>query len=297
MLLNAKTLTDLKKGFNVLYLQGYSAITPDYQKIAMEVPSNGPAEVYGWLANLPRMREWLGDRVINNLKGASFEIKNKKFELTVGVKADDIEDDKLGQYKPLIEQLGNAAAGHPDELTFALLATAFTALCYDGQYFVDTDHPVLDKDGVSQSVSNSGGGSGSPWFLMDVKKAIKPLIFQKRRDYRFIALDNPEDQNVFMKDEFLYGVDGRGNAGFGLWQLVYGSKQTLDDTNYSLAQANLAGRMGDYAKPLRLEGNLLVVGPSNLSAAKKLVTASTIAGGGDNIHKGTAEILVVPELG
>lgn len=297
MILNAKTLADLQVSFHALFLQGQADLNPQYGRIAMDVPSTGAEEAYGWLKNLPRMREWLGDRVLNNLATEDFRIKNKKFETTVNVKAEHIEDDKLGQYSKMFEMLGAESKLHPDELVFALLAAAFTTPCYDGQYFCDTDHPVLDADGNEQSVSNSGGGGGNPWFLMDVSKPIKPLIFQKRRDYRFVALDKETDQNAFMKDEFLYGVDCRVNAGLGLWQLVYGSKQTLDETNYDAARTNLSSRTGDYAKPLRLNGNLLVVGPSNEGKAKKLVAAEKNAAGADNIYKGTAEVLVVTELG
>lgn len=45
--------------------------------------------------------------------------------------------------------------------------------------------------------------------------AVKPLIFQLRKNVEFVALDSPNDVNVFMKNEFLYGVDDRFAAGFG----------------------------------------------------------------------------------
>lgn len=300
MILNQKTLGDLNTSFTALYNAGFATaanLSKDYLQLAMETTSTGADEAYGWLRDMPRMSEWLAERTIRNIAAEDFKIKNRKFESTVKVKADHIEDDNIGQYSQLFQALGAESARHPNELVFSLLANAFTTICYDGQYFIDTDHPVLDKDGKEISVSNSGGGSGSPWFLMDAKQVSKPLIFQKRRDYRFVALDNVTDQNVFMQDEFLYGVDCRVNAGFGLWQLAYGSKQTLDETNLELAQANLSGRLGDYGRPMRLDGNLLVVGPSNAAKAKRLVTAENNAAGATNIHRGTAEVLVVPELG
>ena len=34
------------------------------------------------------------------------------------------------------------------------------------------------------------------------------------------------DENVFMKKQFLYGADSRGNAGFGFWQMAFGSDGT-----------------------------------------------------------------------
>lgn len=31
------------------------------------------------------------------------------------------------------------------------------------------------------------------------------------------------DENVFMNNQFIYGADGRSNAGYGFWQMAYGS--------------------------------------------------------------------------
>lgn len=290
--INAKRLDDIRVGFQNVYESAFNAAVVNWDKVAMHVPSSAKAEVYGWLGQLPRMREWLGDRVINGLKTHDFTIVNKDFELTVGVSRNDIEDDTLGVYKPMFEALGDAAKRHPDELVYALLAAGFDTLCYDGQYFFDTDHPVLDKNGVAQSQSNSGGGGGAAWFLLDTTKVVKPFIFQERKKPEFVSLDKSTDPNVFSKKEFLYGVDSRDNAGFGLWQLAYGSKQTLDATSYAAGRSNILGRKGDYEKPLGLKPNLLVVGPSNEKAALELVKAERNAAGATNIYQGTAEVFV-----
>ena len=61
------------------------------------------------------------------------------------------------------------------------------------------------------------------WYLLDTKKPLKPFIFQRRKAPVFVAKDSPDDEGVFMKKEFLFGVDSRDNAGYGLWQLAYGS--------------------------------------------------------------------------
>ena len=57
---------------------------------------------------------------------------------------------------------------------------------------------------------------------------IKPVIFQRRRDYDLRRMDMRDDEHVFMRDNYRYGVDARVNAGYGLWQLAYGSKQSPD---------------------------------------------------------------------
>lgn len=49
--------------------------------------------MYAWLGDIPGMREWIGDREVQNLTASDYTIKNKDFELTVGVDRNAIEDD------------------------------------------------------------------------------------------------------------------------------------------------------------------------------------------------------------
>lgn len=61
------------------------------------------------------------------------------------------------------------------------------------------------------------------WHLVDLSKPLKPFISQQRRAVRFRARDQVNDSNVFDYDEFRYGADYRGNAGYGLPHLAVGS--------------------------------------------------------------------------
>lgn len=61
------------------------------------------------------------------------------------------------------------------------------------------------------------------WHLLCTKRSLKPFIFQERKKAKFTALTKDDDENVFMRDEFLYGVDARDGVGYGFWQMAYGS--------------------------------------------------------------------------
>jgi hypothetical protein len=84
-------------------------------------------ETYAWLGNLPTMREWIGPRVAGNLLAYGFTIANRKFESTVSVAREDIEDDRLGTFKPAFAEMGSMARRHPDELVFGLLKNGFNS--------------------------------------------------------------------------------------------------------------------------------------------------------------------------
>lgn len=296
MIINPGALRAAFTGFSSAFQGGFAGVQPQWRRVAMLAPSSTRMTQYGWLGQLPRIREWLGDRVIQNLDTHAYTIVNKPWELTIGVDRDDFEDDNLGIYTPLFGEMGRATAVFPDELVYALLKAGFTTLCYDGQYFFDTDHPVLDENGVQQSVSNSGGGAGAGWYLLDVSRPIMPLIFQQRRAFDFVRMDAPTDEVVFTQKKLRYGVDGRSNVGFGLWQLAYGSKQTLDAAAYAAARAAMLGRKGDYGRPLGVMPNLLVVPPSLEGAAREILMNERDASGATNEWRNTAELLVVPWL-
>ncbi|TMV09823.1 hypothetical protein FGK63_01770 [Ruegeria sediminis] len=296
MLVNAANLNTLRAGFSAAFQGGLEQAPSQWTRVAAEVRSSQKEQKYGWLGKMPNVREWIGARAVQNLEQHDYAIKEKPLELTIGVDRDDVETDNLGIYGPMFSEMGRATGAYPDTLIFGLLKNAFTTECYDGQNYCDTDHPVLDEDGEATTVANTDGGSGTPWFLMDTSRALKPLILQKRKDFQFVAKDKLDDDNVFDNNEFVYGADARMNAGFGFWQFTWGSKQTLNAANYATARAALTGMKGDYGRPLGLMPNLLVVPPSLESAARKLLNSESAAGGETNEWKGTAELLVVPWL-
>lgn len=153
MIINPQNLRGIYVSFNTLFNQAFSEQKPTYEKVTTVVPSTSDSETYAWLGDIPGMREWIGDREIQNLTGSDYTIKNKDFELTVGVDRNAIEDDKIGLYKPSIQMLGASAASHPDELVYALLASGFEAKCYDGKAFFATDHEV-GKNAVSNKITS-----------------------------------------------------------------------------------------------------------------------------------------------
>lgn len=295
MIINSQTLRGIFVGFNTLFNKAFEAQKPIYEQIATVTPSTTDSETYAWLGDIPGMREWIGDREIQNLSSSDYTIKNKDFELTVGVPRNAVEDDKIGLYNPSVQMLGQSAAMHPDKLVFALLGKGFTEKCYDGEPFFSTEHKVGKKKASNKgtekltlaayiaaraammSLTNSKGeplglvpdvlvvppaldaaardilvadyingtkntmqgtakplvapqlaGHDTSWFLLSTNRPIKPLIYQQRQKAKFVSLTSETDPNVFMKKQYVYGVDSRGNTGFGFWQMAFGSDGSAD---------------------------------------------------------------------
>ncbi|MFF3704991.1 Mu-like prophage major head subunit gpT family protein [Pseudomonas qingdaonensis] len=297
MMITPQALAALFTAYRSEYQRALTDTPTDWQRIATPVPSTGSSNTYGWLGQFPTFREWLGERVLKDMASHSYTITNKKFESSVGIPRDAIEDDEIGVYKPLFQEMGRAAKTHPDELVFGLLKAGLTTVCYDGQDFFDTDHPVYpntDGTGEAVSVSNYQAGTGPAWYLLDVSRAVKPIIFQNRRNYDLKAMTKVDDEAVFMKDEYRYGVDARVNVGFGFWQFAFCSKAPLNAENYAAARAAMKAFKADGGRPLGVNPGLLVVPSSLEGAARKLVVKDADGG---NEWAGTAEVLSPSWLG
>lgn len=292
MIINAGNLQTLYRAYNAAFREGLGQAPADHVPLMLDVTSMTRTEEYGWLGQFPGLREWLGERALTGIRQYGYSIRNKKFESTVEVLRDDIEDDHYGVYGALFSEMGRAAAAHPCELVFDRLKNGFSTPCYDGQYFFDTDHPGSD----GASVSNTGGGSGTAWFLLDCSRMLKPIIFQRRRDYDLRRMDLRDDEHAFMRDAYRYGVDARVNAGYGLWQLAYGSKQTLDAAAYEAARTALMGVRGDEGRPLGVRPTHLVVPPALEREALELLNADRNTAGATNVYRGTARLIVTPWL-
>ncbi len=298
MQVTGTALRTLGVSFNALFSGGMGQVPSQLGQIASTVPSSTKTNEYSWLGELPGMREWVGDRQAQQLKAHGYSIDNRDFEHTIEVKRTDIEDDNLGQYNMMFTAQGLAAGAHPDQLVFGALAAGHATNCYDGQYFFDTDHPVIDAAGIVQNVSNSlsPGGGTAPWFLIDDSKAVKPIIFQERQKMLFRAMDDPNNPEVFNRNVYKYGIDYRANVGYGFWQFAVRSCAPLDSAGYEAARVALANVTGDYGRKIGARGKLLVVPSSLEGAGVRLLNNQMNAAGASNEWAGTAKLFVADWL-
>lgn len=297
MLINKAALVAVFLSLKTTFNKAFSAAPSTWQKIAMEVPSTSGQNDYSWLSNFPKMRRWIGAKVVKALEAYKYVVANEDFEATVEVDRNHIEDDQLGIYLPQAQMAGFSAAQLPDELVYEAVNGGFTKLCYDGQYFFDTDHQVgngsvsnkitvalsnatlaaaqagyglartsmkkfKDEEGRSLNITptvllvgpaledtaralltndkladdkpNPYKGtaelvvdgrieSDTAWFLLDTSKPVKPFVYQPRKKPEFVSQTNPDAEDVFNLKKYKFGAEARAAAGYGFWQLAFGS--------------------------------------------------------------------------
>lgn len=119
-------------------------------KIGMLIDSNMEVETYRWLGAVPAMRKWLGGRHEKRLRDDVFTIRNEPYEGTMDIDIDDLRRDKTGQILIRLGELAQRTAQLWDKLITDLLIVGTSTVCYDGQFFFDTDH----ASGASGSLDN-----------------------------------------------------------------------------------------------------------------------------------------------
>lgn len=297
MILTPDVLKALMVTFNKSFQDGIKLADSTYTQVASVIPSTSASNTYGWMGQFPHMKQWVGARTIRDMQTHAYTLQNILYESTVGVEQTAIEDDNIGIYSPMFQMQGQEAEQYPNRDVFSLLNNGDTQLCYDGQNFFDTDHPVyseVDGTGTATSVSNFFDGltDNPAWYLLDTTKAIKPLIFQQRvKPSLTNKLSDKQSDYVFMNDQLLYGIRARSAAGYGLWQLAVKSTKVLNAANYQEAYQALRAMKADGGDPLNVKPELLVVPSNLLPDAKAVVGVEYLANGGSNPNYGMSKIL------
>jgi phage major head subunit gpT-like protein len=273
---------------------------PVYKLLCTIITSDTRSNTYGWLGQFPQMREWIGGRVIKDMAESSYAIVNKKYEGTLSVDRTDIEDDNLGIYRARAQFQAQAVISFFETEIAKLMKGGFSGLCYDGQNFFDTAHPVYpEKDGTgdAEEVSNIvGDGSGKPWFLLSLSGVLKPFILQQRSAPEMDEVTDTKDYLVFMKDKYLYGIRWRGNFGYGFWQQAVASKEALTAANYQAARLRMQTMKRDGGDPMGIIPTHLAVDPANEAATRAILEMQLTGGGNTNPNFHTAELIVSPWL-
>ncbi len=247
MLVNATTIGAIFINLKTSFLNAFAAAPSTWNRIAMLVPSTGKQNDYAWLSNFPKMRKWVGDKLVKSLAAFKYTIINDNWETTIEVDRDDIEDDTLGIYAPQAQMAGYSAKQLPDEMVYPLVNDGFTNLCYDGKAFFATNHTV-----AGASVSNRATTvlSISTLALAQASFGAARTALKKMKDDEGRPLDiNP---NILLVPPALEDTgralmavdrleDGKPNPYKGTAELVVNARLTSDTAWFVL----------DVTKPVR----------------------------------------------
>lgn len=136
--------------------------------VSMDTQSDSASEKYGWLGQVPGLREWKGSRSVKQLLEQDYTITNKHYESTIEFPLADLNRDKTGQMARRISELPSASNDHWVELVTDLIENYSSYTCYDGQAFFSATHSEGDS-GTQLNLLTSTQAEG-----LDVTTATAP---------------------------------------------------------------------------------------------------------------------------
>jgi phage major head subunit gpT-like protein len=143
--------------------------------VSMLFQSDQESETYKWLGMVPAMREWIGGRNAKGFRENGITITNKTYEGTLEVLVDEIRRDKTGQVMLRVAELAQRTNSHWASLLTTLIVAGTSGLCYDGQYFFDTDHSEGDS-GTQDNDLTGAAATGTQPTAAEAETAIMACV-------------------------------------------------------------------------------------------------------------------------
>lgn len=147
MQITPQSLRDLRVAINMLFTGARQKTPSVYQDIATRTTSATKTVSFPSHAATRKLRRWEGERKVVGGKAYDYQVTAEKFELTMGIPVEEIEDDNIGAYNALVMDAGEQTALWPDDLVFEALLAGQTELAFDGKAFFANDHAL--KSGSS----------------------------------------------------------------------------------------------------------------------------------------------------
>ena len=122
MAITQAQLSALNTTIKARFAQGLSNKKQDWMKIAKLITSDGKSNTYAWLSAFPAFREWVGNRLHKVAKETAFTVANRKFENTLDIPMEDIEDDNYGMYGDVAQSYGESVFDLQNDLVFSAVA-------------------------------------------------------------------------------------------------------------------------------------------------------------------------------
>lgn len=171
--------------FAVQWRSGYDSQEVFADKFASTLPSGTEQNAYAWMDHLMDggLREWVGERVFENLVVRDYVLANKLFERSIRVKRTKIADDQYGIYGQQSNELGRQSRAWADRQLATLIEAAHTSTvtAFDGQPMFSTAHPINIEDGSVGTYSNYDA-SGKTLNAVNLAAAITAMEKIKGRD-------------------------------------------------------------------------------------------------------------------
>jgi phage major head subunit gpT-like protein len=219
-----QTIRDLRVGIHMTLTKGRGMASPFWSRFAAKVTSNTKHVSLPMHAATAKLRRWDGGRKVIGGKAYDYRVTPDRFELTLGIPVEEIEDDNCGAWQNTIMDMGVQIELWPDDLVAAVLLAGETGLGFDGLAFFANTHALkagatIDNLFTSTALSKANvaaviaemkswvGEDGRPLRVEPNKLVVPPALEDTARD----ILESPLINTVYgsntaamLRSAFLY---------------------------------------------------------------------------------------------
>ena len=133
-----------------------------WSNVAMSLPAGNKAIVqFNWLGAPPMPRLWSGELEFGKSFTHDYNVTVLKYGVGKRIDRDIYRRDSLGTIALHMKQFMAQAMKWKDYLIFTQVSAGFATVCFDGQYFYDTDHSVGDA-GTHDNVGTAALSAADP---------------------------------------------------------------------------------------------------------------------------------------
>ena len=174
---NSDILKLIAAGMRTEFDAAYMAanLNAPWSRIATEIPTTLPVQEYAWLGRGAVMEEFKDRARGQEVNQFNYSLTDKIYKGNLVISRKTIEDDQYGLLNLRVQGLAREPARHWDQLAYQGLCLGATTLCYDGQYFIDTDH----SEGSSGTQSNKTTSALSDSTLQAAEAAMMAFVDDK----------------------------------------------------------------------------------------------------------------------
>ena len=251
---------------DVVFQNEYSRpIDNTWTQLCTTINSTKAIEKYGFLGANPSMREFKDERQPTGFQEHAFSIANKKYESTISIAVDALDDDQYGQIALQVQKLGEVTRQFKEECAYTVLAEGDQSTygpCYDGQNFFSDSH----SEGTYYTTNQGNYGSST---LTQTSLSATRAIMMRFRDDRgkelkivpdtLIVPPELEDTAIQLTKSATVDASGNVNVNQGRYKVLV-TPFITDSDSWILAKTNGVMKPLIYqnrmdAKFQALEGN------------------------------------------
>ncbi|MBM3457335.1 MAG: hypothetical protein FJX77_02200 [Armatimonadetes bacterium] len=134
----------------------------------------GTTVTLDWLGAAPQMQTWVAEKKTRGFNRQTWSANVQNYSASTRIDLNVLRDARGNVYGGRIREMSENAARLPYNLISDLIVGGATALCYDGQYFFDTDHS--EGDSGTQSNKLTGAGTSQANIETDFYAAYAALL-------------------------------------------------------------------------------------------------------------------------